>query len=83
MNITGTLPSEKLPIFFLKPNLGLDPRDQFREGAFLLEVAFLLYSFHWEYPIEALRNMIIMYCLINEQECFIRFKATSAQREWL
>ena len=24
-----------------------------------------------------------MYCLINEQECFIRFKATSAQREWL
>ena len=25
----------------------------------------------------------IMYCLINEQECFIRFKVTSAQREWL
>jgi hypothetical protein len=25
----------------------------------------------------------IKYCLINEQECFIRFKATSAQREWL
>jgi hypothetical protein len=22
------------------------------------------------------------YCLINEQEWFIRFKATSAQREW-
>ena len=24
-----------------------------------------------------------MYYLKNEQECFIRFKATSAQREWL
>jgi hypothetical protein len=23
------------------------------------------------------------YCLINEQECFIRFKDKSAQREWL
>ena len=26
---------------------------------------------------------LLKYCLINEQECFIRFKATSAQREWL
>jgi hypothetical protein len=26
---------------------------------------------------------ILMYYLKNEQECFIRFKATSAQREWL
>jgi hypothetical protein len=25
----------------------------------------------------------LMYYLKNEQECFIRFKATSAQREWL
>ena len=24
-----------------------------------------------------------MYYLKNKQECFIRFKATSAQREWL
>jgi hypothetical protein len=24
-----------------------------------------------------------MYCLINEQECFIRFKATSAQIQWI
>jgi hypothetical protein len=28
-------------------------------------------------------NINIKYCLINEQEYFIRFKATSAQREWL
>jgi hypothetical protein len=27
--------------------------------------------------------IIFMYYLKNEQECFIRFKATSAQREWL
>jgi hypothetical protein len=26
---------------------------------------------------------LFKYCLINEQECFIRFKATSAQREQL
>ena len=26
---------------------------------------------------------ILTYYLKNEQECFIRFKATSAQREWL
>jgi hypothetical protein len=25
----------------------------------------------------------LMYYLKNSQECFIRFKATSAQREWL
>ena len=31
----------------------------------------------------ALHIPYVMYCLINEQECFIRFKATSAQREWL
>ena len=28
-------------------------------------------------------NCMFMYYLKNEQECFIRFKATSAQREWL
>jgi hypothetical protein len=31
----------------------------------------------------ALVFTLMKYCLINEQECFIRFKATSAQREWL
>jgi hypothetical protein len=29
------------------------------------------------------RMKYIKYYLKNEQECFIRFKATSAQREWL
>ena len=29
------------------------------------------------------RPQPFMYCLINEQECFIRFKATSAEHEWL
>ena len=28
-------------------------------------------------------NEYFKYYLKNEQECFIRFKATSAQREWL
>ena len=29
------------------------------------------------------QSQCLKYYLKNEQECFIRFKATSAQREWL
>jgi hypothetical protein len=29
------------------------------------------------------KRATLLYYLKNEQECFIRFKATSAQREWL
>ena len=37
------------------------------------------------YTFVSLSKLFFMYCLINEQECFItiKFKATSAEREWL
>jgi hypothetical protein len=38
---------------------------------------------HQIHLLKSNRKLVFMYYLKNEQECFIRFKATSAQRKWL
>jgi hypothetical protein len=54
-----------------------------QEAIFIL-VTVKSFSVVLHYAEKALKKgLVFMYYLKNEQECFIRFKATSAQREWL
>jgi hypothetical protein len=66
--------------------LGKDNGNHYRVGGFICDKKSCSFI---SAKITSLMNsydgscFINMYYLKNEQECFIRFKATSAQREWL